>query len=217
MQLGPIRISSGSTPFPDRTKWTETQIRGSEKGTVTASWAGGILPVVFILIYFWFSHQPLFIAKNFPHPFICVVGLISLIAFPKAIWETIRLKRFGDPILELSKAPIPLGGTVEGRINLTSGVDQAPEFTVTLACIHRVQTNAGKNSHVSETVLWSADQKASVLLGGILPISIPVPTDQPHTDGSNPFDRILWRVTVKAPFRGPAFLEKYEVPVGQAP
>ena len=217
MNIGGVKISRNFSTTDDRTNWTATQIWGSEKGTVVRYWFGAIFLVVVLSIYFWFSHQPLFIAKNFPNPFLCVMAFASLYTFSKAIWETVRLKRFGDPMLELNTAPIPIGGTVEGRVTLNSGADNAPDFTVTLACIHRVTSNSGKNSSTSEKVLWSAEKKATLLLGGILPISMAVPEGQPQTNAANPFDCILWRLTVKAPFPGQAFLEKYELPIGNAP
>jgi hypothetical protein len=216
MKIGDVTITSGSSNFPgvkDRTDWTQREIRGSEKKTVMGSWFGAIFPLVVGSLFFWHAKMPFFIAKNVPNPVWGMMLLVSAGFLLKAIWETIRLRRFGDPVLKLNAAPIPLGGTVEGRINFTSGAENSPEFTVTLACIHRVH----RNKNVTEKVLWTADTQASMLLGGILPISVAVPPDQPPTSGSNPFDCILWRLTVKAPFRGMQFLEKYEVPVGQAP
>jgi hypothetical protein len=217
MKFGGIEVTSGPAAFKDRTDWTTTQIRGSEKKTVFGSWFGIVFTIAVFLLFFRFTHQGLFLSKGIPNPLLLVFGAITIFSLVKAIWETVRLNRFGDPVLELNTAPIPLGGTVEGRINISSGADKAPEFTITLACIHRVTSNSGKNSSTSETVLWSAEKKTPVLLGGILPISMAVPEGQPQTNGANPFDCILWRLTVKAPFRGQAFLEKYEVPVGHAP
>lgn len=220
MDLGGIKITRGSAATPwvdDRTDWSSREIRGSEKKAVFGLWAGGVAPLLFGALGLWWTKMPIFIGKNIPNPFLGIIALFSLISFARAIWETIRLKRFGDPTLELNTLPILLGGTLEGRINLSSGMDTAPEFTITLACIHRVVTGNGKNNSTRETILWSGNSKASLLLGGILPISIAVPADQPQTNGANPFDRILWLLTVKAPFPGPSFLEKYEVPVGQPP
>jgi hypothetical protein len=219
MKIGGIEIKSGPGAFTDRTNWTGTQIQGSEKKNVFGSWFGAIFPLFVFGTFFLFTRQHVFIAKNFPHPFLIVIALVTLFSVPKAIWETIRLKRFGDPILELGTAPIPLGGTVEGRINFGSGVDSKREFTVTLACIRHHHTSGAGNSSggVIEKVLWSTEQKATPMLGGILPVSMAVPTDQPQTNGANPFDRILWRVTVRSSYFGPGFLEKYEVPVGQPP
>ena len=54
---------------------------------------------------------------------------------------------------------------------------------------------------------------ASLLPGGVVPVSVAVPPDQKETNSDDAFDQILWRLTVMAPFRGPSFLEKYEIPV----
>lgn len=198
--------------WKSRPDWAAGRVMGSEKGQVIMLWIVAIGTSLMFLFFFkpW-SNDAGFLSNLF-----YIFELISLGFFVRAGWETFRLKRFGDPVLELSGVPIPPGGSVEGRINLSSGMDKAPEFTLTLACIHRKVTHDAKNSHVSETVLWSNKSKTNILLGGILPISIPVPADQPPTGGDRMRDSILWRLTVKAPFFGVPFLEKYELPVFNA-
>ena len=213
MKIGGVTITSGVSSIDDRTNWTERQIRGSEKKAAFGSWFGVIFSAILFLIFYLTNHHSLFIDKNIPNPILCVIAFGTAISLIKATWETIRLRRFGDPVLELNTAPIPLGGVLEGRLQLATGTDHAPEFTTTLACIHR----SGNGKNTTEKILWSGESKSTLLLGGILPISIAVPTDQPQTNGANPFDRILWRLTVRAPFRGQAFLEKYEVPIGHVP
>jgi hypothetical protein len=212
VNMGGIRGTSGIPARDDPTDWTRTEIQGSEKKVVMGAWFGAAIMIAVLVWFFWHSSMPLFLAKGLLNPMVWGTGLIALAVLAKAIWETIRLKRFGNPILELNTAPILLGGTLEGRINIT-GIDQGPEFSVTLACIHRVVTSNGKNSNTKETILWSNEKKATLLPGGVLAISIPVPINQPQTNCANSFDSIIWRLSVKGPFRGPAFLEKYELPV----
>jgi hypothetical protein len=142
------------------------------------------------------------------------LGPFGLFLLFRAIWETFRLKRFGDPVLELNTGKGTIGGTVEGRLCLGSNITNAPDFTLKLACIRRVERMGGKGrSSVIETVLWSAENKATLLLGGILPISFTVPEGQLPTNDDNPSNQVLWRLTINAPIRGVAFLEKYEIPV----
>ena len=170
-QFGPVEVSRGSLTRNDPTNWTTREIRGSEKGSVIGAWIGALAPIVFLGIGMWWMKMPLFFTKTMPNPFVCIVGLIALFGLVKATWETIRLRRFGDPFLELSAAPIPLGGTVEGRIALSPTMNQTKEFKLTLACVRHVVTSSGKNSTTKETILWSTDQEVSLLLGGILPVA----------------------------------------------
>jgi len=204
----------GPEAWKTRPDWATRQVRGSEKGAVGRIWFASIGTAVMFTLFLWHSHFPLFDHSMGPITYLFwIFPAIPILLFCKALWETFRLKRFGDPILELTEVPIPLGGSVDGRITLGSGTDNAPEFTLQLACVHRVVTQGAKSSHVSETVLWSGEKKATLMLGGILPVSIDVPADQPSTNRRNLSDSILWRLTVKAPFRVVRFLEKYEVPV----
>jgi hypothetical protein len=204
----------GPEPWKNRPDWAARQVRGSEKGAVGRLWLVSIGTGLMFTLFLWHSHFPLFDHSMGPITyFFWIFPAVPILLVCKALWETFRLKRFGDPVLELTDVPIPLGGAVVGRISLGSNIDNAPEFTIQLACVHRVVTQGNKSSQVSEKVLWSGEKKASLMLGGILPVSIDVPPDQPSTNRRNLSDGILWRLTVQAPFRGVRFLEKYEVPV----
>jgi hypothetical protein len=190
-----------------------TQIRGSEKKSLTAAWLALLLPLFVGGLFFGWAHMPFLMKPGVPNPLAIILGLVVVVMFGRVIWEAIRLKRFGDPVLDLTHVPVPLGGTVEGRIILASGMMTAPEFNVKLQCIRRVLQQSAKSSHWVETVLWNSEKTASLLPGGIVSVSMAVPPDQEETNSNDAFNQILWRLTVKAPFRGPAFLEKYEIPV----
>ena len=189
-----------------------TQIRGSEKKSVTGAWLVLLLPLGMEGFFVEGAHMPIFAVNGKPNPISLILGVIALLIIARAVWETYRLLRFGDPILQLNSVPIPLGGMLEGQINLGSSFTTGPDFTARLECIHRVLERGAKNSHWVEKVLWTQTQTTSLLPGGIVPISIELPPDQPESNaGFN--DQIVWRLTVQARFRGPDFLEKYEIPV----
>jgi hypothetical protein len=200
-------------PIPSREMPLSTQIRGSEKKTLTGAWLALGLPLLIGWFFCGWGHMPFFMKPGVPNPIVCVLGLVAALMLARAIWETVRLKRFGDPVLDLTSVPVPLGGTVEGRISLGSGLTNAPHFNVKLQCIRRVLEQGGKNSHWVETVLWAGENTVAPLPGGIVPVSIAVPPDQEETDSGSLSNQIVWRLTVTAPFRGPSFLEKYEIPV----
>jgi hypothetical protein len=214
-----LTVASGGKPSTtpdddDESPYTAPRVSGSERKSVFGSWFS---VVVVAGVGWWFfphSSVPLMLSSGYPNPLLYLFGPIALFLIFRAVWETFRLKRFGDPILELNSGQGTIGGMVEGRLSLGSNVSDAPEFTLTLACIRRVhESGGGKGSHDHETVLWSAEHKSTLLIGGILPISFNVPAEQPATDDSDPFNQVLWRLTIKAPFRGVSFFEKYEIPV----
>jgi len=59
-------------------------------------------------------------------------------------------------------------------------------------------------------------EKATLLPGGVLPVAMSLPDDQPPSTNSGLSDYILWRLTVKAPYPIVGFLEKYTIPVRSA-
>jgi|GEM_PF-5765101 len=189
------------------------QIRGSEKKSLTNAWLGLGVPLIMSGFFFGWGHMPFFMAPGVPNPIAGVIGLVSVFILGRIVWETIRLKRFGDPVLDLTQVPVPLGGTVEGQITLGAGLTTAPSFKMKLQCIRRELQRGGKNDRWIEKILWEEEKTVSLLLGGVLPVSMSVPPDQEETNSDDPFNQILWRLTVQAAFRGPSFLEKYEIPV----
>ncbi|MCE0483151.1 MAG: DUF3592 domain-containing protein [Methylacidiphilales bacterium] len=188
------------------------RIKGSEKGTLIGAWVGTVFFGFLILLLGWHMNMPLLIGKM-PNPVLAIMALVFLFLLVKSIRETIRLKRFGDPALELNRVPVPMGEILEGRITLGTAFMTGPDFHAKLQCVHRWHENAGKNSHDREVVLWSGETKTALMPGGVVPVSIALPDNRPATNDTNPFDRIFWRLTVTAPFTGIGFAEKYEIPV----
>jgi hypothetical protein len=203
----PDFLAAGGSPPPSR-------IKGSEKGAAVGSWIGVALFLAIPVGFFFWGHMPLFTGSHFPNPFFVFFALPLLFLVPKAILDTSRLARFGDPVFEPGVGPFAPGGTLEGRISLNPKAAALGEFKVTLACIHHVVTQGPKSSHVSERILWKNDVITAVLPGGILPVSMEIPVEQPSTNRTNPNDSILWRLTVRAASGHFTFLEKYDVDIG---
>lgn len=202
-------VRNSSEQWNARDDWANHQVKGIEKVSAIRTW---LVALGSSFMFFWFVRHPDHSAGLGFYLFWFFPG-VCLFLLCRAIFQILRLKRFGDPVLELNAVPIPLGGSIDGRITIRSRADNAPEFTLLLACIHRVVVNTGNHNSISEMVLWSAEKKATLLSGGTLLVSMAVPVEQPQTALENPFDSIHWRLTVKAPFRGVSFLEKYEVPI----
>ena len=207
------RISDAPGPWADNSDYTAPRVFGSEKKSVISAW-GAVLMAAGVFWWFFFKNKVPLFPDGSPNPLLYFFGPIALFLLFRAIWETARLKRFGDPVLELNNGKGTIGGTVEGKLNIGSSITGTPEFTLSLACLSHVERPGDKNTHV--TVLWSDEKKTTSLLGGILPISFTVPADQPQTSYEDPYKRISWRLTIKAPLRGMAFSEKYEIPVYHA-
>jgi hypothetical protein len=203
----------GDWPAGARAMSGATSIRGSERRSVTGAWLALLLPLGIGAFFCGWGHMPVFMKPGIPNPIAIIIGLVGLLILGRAVWETIRLNRFGDPVLDLVRVPVPLGGTVEGRITLGSRTTTAPDFNLKLQCIRRVLQQGPKNSHWVETVLWAGEKTVPLLPGAMVPVTMEVPADQPETNADDLAEQILWRLTVRAPFRGPAFLEKYPIPV----
>ncbi len=188
-------------------------IKGSEKKRAVGWWIGVLLFGGIGIGFLSWQHMPLIIpiGRGFPNPFYLFFGLPVLVFLFRAILDTSRVVRFGDPIFEPGAGPLVPGGTLDGRLNLNAKAAALGEFKVTLACIQRIVTPGAKSDHVSEKILWKNEAPVSVLPGGILPIALEIPAGQPPTGQIDFRNSILWRLTVRAASGRLSFLETYEI------
>ncbi len=188
-------------------------IKGSEKGRAIGWWIGVLLFGGIGFGFLAWQHMPLIvpIGHGFPNPFYLFFGLPVVVLLTRAILDTSRVVRFGDPIFEPGAGPFVTGGTLDGRLNLNAKAAALGEFKVTLACLQRIVTPGPKSDHVTEKILWKNETTVAVLPGGILPIALEIPADQPATAQIDLRNSILWRLTVRAASGRFSFLETYGV------
>jgi hypothetical protein len=204
----PDSISDGYSSGP-------RAIKGSEKGRAIGGWIGVLLFGGIGFGFLFWQHMPLIvpIGHGFPNPFYLFFALPVIVLLTRAILDTSRVVRFGDPVFEPGAGPFVLGGTLDGRLNLNAKAAAIGEFKITLACIQRIVTPGAKSDHVTEKILWKSETTVRVLPGGILPIALEIPAHQPATAQLDLRNSILWRLTVRAASGHFTFLETYGIVV----
>jgi hypothetical protein len=141
-----------------------------------------------------------------------IVGLGLLVA---AIRGTMRAVRFRRSTLVLSHAPVLLGSTLRGYIE----VPYAPlvEATSILARLRAVERRQSGRS-TTEKIVWEGEQAIArgavgrAPNGATIPIQIAIPVDAPPSSDIT-FTRTLWRLTVEAAVPGVDYSAVFEVPV----
>jgi hypothetical protein len=148
-----------------------------------------------------------------------VVGVGLLVA---AIRATIRERKFGVSVLELSTRPGVVGHGLAGTVR--AGCDLLPTggFVATLSCVNVRTTGSGKNRSTTETIRWQDQetppgQRTTRSAGrGIettIPVRFRIPADVAPSDDANPDDRTVWRLEVTAAVPGVDYDAVFEVPV----
>jgi hypothetical protein len=158
------------------------------------------------------GNQAGYIALLFP-----LVGMGLLVW---AIRTTLRYQKYGISRLELSTIPGTIGRTLAGVVRTNSVLQPADGFQATLSCVRRVTTRSGKNSSTTESILWQDEQNVrgeasrdAAGLGMRIPVAFRIPGDAQACDGSNPNDRIVWRLNLSASVPGIDYDSVFEVPV----
>lgn len=128
-----------------------------------------------------------------------------------AVRATLRYRRFGVSVLELSTLPAAIGHVLEGQVRTPPGLRPAAGFRLVLSCVRRV-TSGGRNRSTSESIVWQDERRSPA--GGLgVPVAFVIPADAVASTPSASGTRILWRLEVGAELPGVDYAAVFEVPV----
>jgi hypothetical protein len=136
-----------------------------------------------------------------------------------AIYQTIRLRKYGRTRFVPSSLPGGIGGYLGGVIEVPARVVPEADATLTLRCIRREVRGSGKNRRSTEHVLWereeaiARDRWMTGLGGTSIPVLFYIPPGQPSTDDSDSNNAVLWRLSATAATAGVDFATQFDVPV----
>ena len=144
-----------------------------------------------------------------------LVGIGLLIA---AVRGTIRARTFPPSFLTLDTMPVPIGGALEGTLQVPYSLRDAGSIRIRLTC-YRI-TRSGKNTH--STPVWQDEQDLPGMQvttdgrHGLLPVRIVIPHDAPgSTIDYGP--RISWQMDLSADVPGVDYYASFAVPVFGSP
>jgi hypothetical protein len=136
-----------------------------------------------------------------------------------AVRNTIRHNRYGVSLLELSTVPGVIGHSLAGNIRVSSLLQPAEGFALTLSCVQRA-TGGGKNDSTSETILWQEEQQIrgetfrdAAGMSTRVRVGFRIPGDARGTDSTIPNDQTIWRLSISADVPGIDYQSSFEVPV----
>lgn len=208
-----LKVLHPDKPWLWRTDWAAGRIASSNKGAMIGLW---IFAVAWNLISDSIAFAVLGEHKKFDGPLFLVFlfPLIGVGALTMAIHATLRWKKYGQSWLRLLNNPAAIGGQLSGAIETSVKVRPEDGFKLKLRSI-RHDTSGDNNT---EHTLWE-DEKIMVkdLLDDRnrtgIPVFFQIPADCLPCDDSNPKDKILWRLEVKAKTPGPDYQALFDVPV----
>lgn len=217
------RMTSGEfrsdQPWTEREDWTRGEIESSARTSIAFWWAFAgfwnaiAWPLMWVVLpEYQKGNQVTLVAGLFP-----LVGIGLLVA---AVRATMRRLKYGRCRLLLTQTPIPIGGVLDGRIVIPSGLTPDNDPVVSLSCVKRVTTGTGKNRHTQTYGLWHRDVEIDRTklgrgpYGTEIAVRIPIDADCRSTDSDA---RISWELSVSAKTPGIDFETMFVVPVFDDP
>lgn len=150
---------------------------------------------------------------------ILLFPLVGLGLLSAAAYQTLRRRKYGRVRFTPVSLPGLIGGHLGGVIEIPAGVRPAGDLRLSLRCIHKTVTGAGKNRRVNESVRWESEQpippeKLAASPGlTTVPVLFEIPAGQSATDLDQSSNQIIWRLTAEARTPGIDFLARFHVPV----
>lgn len=216
-----------SEPWLWRADWASGRIQDASRGTMWGAWAFAALwNLISFPSAFFAARAALFEEK----PAAWLALLFPVIGVGLLVWaarSTIRYRRYGISLLELSTRPGVIGRWLTGTVQVPAPLRPAEGFQVSLSCMRLVTQGGGKNRSTSETVLWQEERlepgqpsRLASGMGTIIPVAFALPPDVQPCDSSNSNDRVVWRLEVAGSVPGVDYRSRFEVPVfrtGESP
>jgi len=207
--------------YPDqqwmwREEWVTREIPSSGKSDLVGIWAfalfwNGLVTILFIVMWDQITGMPLgmevLAVLLFP-----AVGIVLLVW---AIRKTLHWMTFGNSVLRLSSAPIPLGGSLTGSLVVPSPVGEAPTVRLTLNCTS--VTRSGK--HNTTAILFQRETRidrssfSHTHDGIMIPVELALPHEGDESDIAGGYRTIHWTVNARADIPGVDFSTSFEIPV----
>jgi hypothetical protein len=198
--------------------WADGRIHCSNRSSLVVAW---VFAVCWNAISWPLAYQvPGELERG--NPAVWLALLFPLIGLGMLVWAlraTLRWRRFGSSVFEMTTHPGVLGGELSGRLRAGDGLFEAREFGLRLSCIRRYVTGSGKSRSTHEDVLWTEDATLSPRAltrgpsGVELPLGFALPYDCRPSDPVESNDRILWRLEVRADVPGVDYAARFELPV----
>jgi hypothetical protein len=207
-------------PWLSRPDWASGRIEDGSRAAAVAAWLfAGLWNLISTPAAYFAGRQALregnkaaLVGLLFP-----VVG-IGLVVW--AVRATLRYRRYGVSRLDLATVPAPVGRELRGTVVAPAVLETREELRVTLTCVRRVTRGAGKNRSTTETVLWQEEQRVAAShsrtaegMVTAIPVAFRIPGDVEPSDGTDPRNKVVWRLEVSAGVPGVDYRSAFEVPV----
>lgn len=203
-------------PWLWRSEWADGHIPSRAAISAGCLWAFGFL---------WFAMCSPVLLLSFPRDsgqrlvleiFRWIFPAAGIGVLLAAAYLTLRKRKYGVSYCRLDAVPAQLGATLRAEVETHVHERPANGFRATLSCVERVTTH-GRETRVSESVLWQDEQVVTDATPGVegvrVPIAFELPADASPSNEIDPDDVVIWRLELAAEVPGIDYAAQFELPV----
>jgi len=206
-------------PWMWREHWISGKIKSSSSTKLVFLWIFAILwnAVSIPMLFFFIFGSPE--KENMAWLLILIFPFIGVLLLMGAMVETLRWKKYGISLFEMTAFPGVIGGKMEGAIYTDLKDSPTEGVHLTLSCVNRVTSGSGESRSTHEHILFQEKYKVGReslsrgFKGVIIPVSFDIPIDARASDSSRSDNTIMWKLKVHAPMPGVDYNTEFEVPV----
>lgn len=206
-------------PWLQREDWAAGRVASTARANLRGAW-------IFTVLWNLVSAPILvFVPREIPHKPIAAIGfLFPLVGAGLLAWAvllTMRWRRFGPAVFEMTSVPAAPGGVLTGAVHTRldlSAVAHPPVVSIRLTCVQRTISHSS-DREVRERILWRdeqdlpAERLQRTPFGTLIPVQCSLPPDALETTTLGKAAGILWSLDVNAELPGVDLSEEFEIPV----
>ena len=214
-----MTVQNREQPWSRRPDWAAGRIEYSSKGGMVGVWLMALLVLLMSSPLVYHLREEILEKENYPALAGLVFPVLGIGLLIQAIRLTIRWLRFGKSVLELSRVPGVIGGSVAGIIHTSLKRETVGGVRVSLRSINRSVRRKHRKRDVRERIVWeehlpiSRERLSVGMLGVAVPFSFRVPFECQDTTDEDSDNRILWILTLTASVPGVDYQAEFELPV----
>ena len=203
-------------PWLEDSEWRKGKVECGNQGSMYGLW---IFSIIWCAISFGASSESfveVFQNGNYGAAVFLIFPLIGVFFVLAAIFTTMRWKKFGASVFEISNETGYVGGELRGVIRSSTQVAATGDYSLKLTCTERITTGSGKNRTTKTHQRWEQEKKipsgsANSRMG--IPVAFSIPGTCFETDDCSAPGTIGWALQIHAPTKGVDYSANFRVPV----
>lgn len=192
-------------------EWRAGRLRSKGKGVIIVAWLGAAAWTVMLAPVLWIGVMRGWRGGEAAYVPWCLAAIWPAIVVGRAIYKTLRWRKFGTSICDLQRRPSETSGELRCLIQPEIAILPSGETTATLCCEKREFHGTGKGRSLQKTVLWQEQKVLAPQPEGFqIDVSFQIPPTVPESSSAMA-EGVFWTLTVRRPTPGVDYFAEFDL------